>query len=373
MNQKRETWKKVMPKNITPKRKIAQGLPIVKKIFFDLLREKTIVFAILLQLFIILTASLLMTNSMSIFNPENVLGDTINIAITGDRTLSERVKQYFDEPNMNVVIIEDYNEALEKFYSEDVDVVIDIGIRDNFVPIYIELILPKGDIKHSMILAQIKDKLEIYENVLREKHLAEPDSIMLDRLRIKETSNPVATQIFEALYSILIPFLILMPGILLGGLIIDILIEELEKKTLNILVLIVSFRRYIFELIIATLSISMIQILTWQFLLTFQGIIIYNLPEITAITIMLNFIMFIFCVILTLAVMDKTKAQVIYSFLVLLLFASMPLFQINPIRVISRLAIGLEPVFFIGYFASLSFISIVLFSAMMIVIKDKEW
>ena len=373
MRDNKETWVKLMPKNSGALRKPAQGLKIVKKIFFDLSREKTIMFAIFLQLFIILTASLLLTNSMAIFSPDNILDESITIAITGDLQTARNIKEYFKDSELEVILAEHKENAYELFALEEINAVIEIQPRDNFLPIYIDLTLPKGDIKSSMILAKIKERLEIYETVLRERNLAEPEAIMLDRIRIKESSNPVATQIFEALYSLIIPFLLLMPGILLGGLVIDILIEELEKKTLNLLMLIISFRRYIFELIIATLGISMVQVVAWQFLLSIQGITISNLPKITMIIIMLNLIMFIFCVILTLAIMDKTKAQLTYSFLVLLLFASMPLFDVNPIRIISRLAIGLEFVPFISYFLSLSLISIILFSGMMIVIKGKEW
>lgn len=373
MKAKRETWRKVMPKkNSYRSRKSFSGLPIVKKIFSDLSKEKTIVFAILLQLFIILTASLLITNSKEIFNPENLMGDSIDIAITGNRHFSSRIIGYFDD-DINIIEYDSHQDAIDDFFLKEIDAILNVGVGEEFLPIFIELTIPKGDVKSSMILAKVREGLEIYENVLRENNLAEPDAIMLDRLNIKERANPVATQIYEALYSLLIPFLLLMPGILLGGLVIDILIEELEKKTLNLLMLIISFRRYIFELIIATLTISVVQILLWQFLLAWQGIEINNLAQITAITIMLNFIMFLFCIILTLAIMEKTKSQVIYSFLILLLFATMPLFEVNPIRVITRLAIGLEPVAFYSYFLILSGIAVVLFSSMMIVIKGKEW
>ncbi len=371
---KKETWKQVMPKTA---RKTAKkntfGMPIIKKIFSDLAREKTISFAILLQLFIILTSSLLLTNSMSIFNPDNLEKESITIGITGDMDQIPIVEEYIKDSGFAYAIYTSQDNAEKDFESEKIDGIIDILPRTEHLPIYIRLTLVKGDVRSSMLLSEMKSVLEIYENELREKNLAEPDAILLDRLRIKEVPNPVATQIFEALYSILIPFLLLMPGVLIGGLIIDILMEELEKKTLNLLILILSFRRYLFELLVATMGISVIQILLWQLLLSWQGIIIANLPAITAIVIMVNFIMFIFCILLTLTVMDKTRAQLIYSFLMLLLFASTPLFSVNPIRVISRLAIGLVQVNFIIYFLALAGIAAALFSAMMFVVESKEW
>lgn len=373
MNKQKETWKNLMPKRKGREHHLAQGLPIVKKIFKDLLRERSILFAIALQVFIIMTASIMLSNSVNIFDPDEMLKQDTVIAITGDNLLVERLNESFEDSYLENRQYPSEEEALMLFKENHVDGVISISRDEEHFPIYIDLHIPKGDVKSSIILSEAQSIFEVLENELREENLAEPEAIMLDKLKATERSNSVATQIFETLYSILIPFLLLMPGVLLGGMIIDILIEELEKKTLNILMLVISFKRYIFELIIATLSLSTIQVLVWQILISLQGISISNLPWITILVILLNLIMFIFCVIITLAVMDKTKAQLMYSFIVLLLFASIPLSGINPIRVISRLAIGVVEVSFMPYIASILGITILLFIAMMTAIKGKEW
>ncbi|MFW6231253.1 MAG: hypothetical protein ACOC32_04505, partial [Nanoarchaeota archaeon] len=67
-------WKQVMPKQKHAKRPpLAKGLPIAKRVFRDLMREKTIVFAVFLQLFIIMTSTILLTNSESLFNPDSMM------------------------------------------------------------------------------------------------------------------------------------------------------------------------------------------------------------------------------------------------------------------------------------------------------------
>ena len=372
MKQNEDTWKNIMPKK-NKKRSLAKGFPIVKKIFKDLLREKSILFAITLQIFIILTTSIMLTNSVNIFSTENMLEQETKLGITGDLDISERLSKYFENSKLEYSIFDDKDDAMRLFESRDLDAIIDIKRDIDLFPIYIDMYVPKGDVKTSIILSEIRKIYELMENELREENLAEPDAIMLKDIRITLESNSVATQIFETLYRILIPFLLLMPGVLLGGMIIDILMEELEKKTLNILMLVVSFKRYIFELIIATLIIASIQIITWQILILIQGIEIANLPQITLLTMILNFILFTFCVIITLSVMDKTKAQVIYSFIILLLFASMPLFFVNPIRVISRLAIGIVSFQIIPYIVAMLIISGILFSGMILAIQGKEW
>ncbi len=372
MKEKEIVWRKLMPKDDKKRRRLAKGFPIVRKVFKDLSREKTILFAIMLQVFIILATSILITNSANLFSPDEMLGEDTVIGITGDIDLTETLSTYFGESNLDFALYSQYGEAIDSFMEGDIDGIVSMS-RDSHLPIYIDMYVPQGDAKTSMIMTEMKDILEVYENDLREQNIAQPDAVMLDRLRMTERSNNVVTQIYETLYSILIPFLLLMPGILLGGLVIDILIEELEKKTLNILMLIITFKIYIFELILATLTMSMLQVISWQFLLAVQGITMNNLPQITLLVMLLNLIMFIMCIIITLAVMDKTKAQLIYSFLVLLLFASMPLFSINPIRVISRLSIGIVPVSFVSYASILSIITVALFISMMFSIRGKEW
>lgn len=371
----RDIWKNIMPKKkSTGKSTHVKGMPIAKKIMKDLLREKTITFAILLQLFIIFTSAILLTHASTFFDTTSVVGsDPITVALTGDSYVSERVEPYFERSDINVVIYPEQSTALEKFEAGDIDGILIFNTSKDYLPIYIDMIVPKGDVKASIITSSVKDALEIFENELRDNYLAEPNAIRLDRLHMTRKANPVTTQIFEALYSILIPFLLLMPGVLLGGLVIDIIIEEIETKTLNLLMLIISFRRYLLEVLFSILALSMLQVVLWQYLLSLQGIAIAHLPQITLLTLILNFFLFVMCIILTLGVMDKTRAQLIYSFVVILLFATAPLFSINPIRIISRLAIGLVAVPFASYALILTGISTVLFIAMMLVVKAKEW
>jgi ABC-type Na+ efflux pump permease subunit len=370
----KDVWRNVMPKKKHKKPTRVKGMPIAKKIMKDLLREKTITFAIMLQLFIIFTSSVLLTNASTFFDTTSIAGgDPITIALTGDSYVAQRIEPYFERSEIYAVVYPEEVTALEKFEEGDIDGILVFNTSEDYLPIYIDMIVPKGDVKASIITSSVKDALEIYENELRDRYLAEPNAIRLDRLHMTRKANPVTTQIFEALYNILIPFLLLMPGVLLGGLVIDIIIEELETKTLNLLMLIISFRRYLFEVLVSILALSMAQVVLWQYLLSIQGIVIANLPQITVLTLILNFLLFVMCILLTLAVNDKTRAQLIYSFVVILLFATAPLFSINPIRVISRLAIGLVAVPFMSYALILGAISLVLFIAMMLVVNVKEW
>lgn len=366
-------WRKLMPKKKGIRYKQMFGMPIAKKVFKDLMREKTIVFAIFLQLFIILTSSIIITNANALFNPEQVIQEPIHIGITGDSYLRQKVATYFETSKLIASVYPEEEVTLSKFEEGVIDAVIIVNRSKDYYPIYLSVIIPKGDIKSSVITSEVKEALQVFENELRDDNLAEISAIRLDKLKIKNKSNSITTQVFEALYSILIPFLLLLPGVLLGGLIIDILVEEMETKTLNLLMIITTFRKYLFEIILAVMGLSMLQVLTWELLLSLKGIVINNLPYITGLILFLNFVMFIACVLLSILIKEKTRAHLVYSFLVILLFATAPLFRMNPIRVISRLAIGLETVPIAIYYVIVISLAVFLFTFMNVVAKRKQW
>jgi ABC-type Na+ efflux pump permease subunit len=372
-NYEKGKWRGLMPKKKGIRYKKILSVPIARKVFKDLMREKTIVFAIFLQLFIILTSSIIITNANALFNPEQVIQENIHIGITGDNYLRQKVATYFENSKLIASVYPEESSTLTKFENGDIDAVLIVNRSDDYYPIYISLIIPKGDIKSSLITSEVKDALQVFENELRDDNLAEISAIRLDRLKIKNKSNSITTQVFEALYSILIPFLLLLPGVLLGGLIIDILVEEMETKTLNLLMIITTFRKYLFEILLSVTGLAMLQVLTWELLLSLKGIVINNLPYITGLILFLNFAMFIACVLLAILVKDKTRSQLIYSMLIILLFATAPIFKMNPIRVISRLAIGLETVPILMYYGVVIFLGMALFVFMNVIAAKKEW
>jgi hypothetical protein len=65
-------WRNLMPKKRGLRYVDRLRLPIAKKLMNDLMREKTILFAIFLQLFIIMTSAIIITNANTLFNPVQV-------------------------------------------------------------------------------------------------------------------------------------------------------------------------------------------------------------------------------------------------------------------------------------------------------------
>jgi hypothetical protein len=386
------------------------SFPIAKKVFKDLSREKTIVFTILLQLFIILASSIIINNSNVLFNPNLIVNSQIGIGIypleTSLEQSSELTENFLGNLSLNhdlvldrssdknlnylinlfendrdyIIYVKIYNNksfALTDFSNEKIDGLIGFPDSSDMNKYYdLDLTIPKGDLKSSLVMTILKNKLELFEDYLRVNTINETDKnsyISLTKIVSSQKSSSTSSALYESLYEIILPFLLLLPGILLGGLLIDILFEDLETKTINLLMIITSFKKYLYEIILSVLLLSTIQVVIWELLLVLKGITIHNLPIISSMVILLNLILFLIAVSFVFLFNEKTKAQITYSFVIILLFVSSPISYLNPIRMIIRLAIGIEFVNIIPYFVLLIFLISLGIFGLSLYADKKEW
>ncbi|MFP4400618.1 MAG: hypothetical protein ACLFPQ_01945, partial [Candidatus Woesearchaeota archaeon] len=232
-------------------------LPLGKKVIKDLLREKTILFIVFLQLFIILASSVILTNSNVLFNPSAAGYAPIGIGVYDmNSTLSSQVREnaeiflsFLETDAEHVIFIKRYaakEDAISAFTNHEVDAL--IGFSSSESPFLVKASVPKGDFKTSLVTNIIKEKLEMFQNHLRKERLDDERLVELSKINMKNKASSASVSLFESLYNIVIPFLLLLPGILLGGLIIDIIFEDLETKTINLLMIITTFRKYLYEI-----------------------------------------------------------------------------------------------------------------------------
>ncbi len=368
---------------------MATDLPIGKKVIKDLFREKTILFTVFLQLFIIIASSVVITNSNVLFNHESIISTPIifgfydsfdsNVNVS---ELSDSDKTFFkdysffmslfaDDMDYYLTIKElpDKETALDAFYASEVDVI--VNFKNDVRPYEVDLYFPKGDIKTSTAVDIVKEKLTLFEDELRHEDIE--DLVKLSLINTKSKASNMFVSIYEALYEIMIPFILLLPGILLGGLLIDIIYQDLETKTINLLMIATTFKRYIYEILSVIMGISIVQVLIWELLLVFKKIQIANIPFITSLIVFVYLIMFIIAILLVIIIKDKTRSQITYSFFVIILFLTAPLLNFNPIRVITRLSIGLIKVPIFGYYSFLLLIITLLLVLLNYVIEKMEW
>ncbi|MFQ6120984.1 MAG: ABC transporter permease, partial [Methanosarcinales archaeon] len=136
---------------------------IAKKEFKSLLNEKTLLLAILIQLFIAAFSSFLMVGLTSFFEPE-ALGEynlqSAQIGVIGSGELT----RFFDLHRLKPHYYNSFSNAYKDFMEGSLDAILVIPdtkiLEEKNKIIYLSLYLPKSDIKATLVTLQLKEPLE---------------------------------------------------------------------------------------------------------------------------------------------------------------------------------------------------------------------
>ena len=312
---------------------------IAKKEIKSLLNEKTLLLAVLIQLFIALFSSFLVIGLTSFYSPES-LGTSFgeaDIGVVGDEVgeFTKIVRRDNKVSSRNFKTLED---AENYFYNGKIDgmvVVPQINLNDS-KPIKIDLYLPKNDIRATLVTVNLKKPLEDFENIAREER-----SDRLPPISTLSVEPPSSSGYFEFVYGLLIPLLMFTPAFISGGLIIDLITEEFDHKTMDLLLVApMKFREILGGKILVATIISPIQALAWIILLRLNGIPTKSPIIILIFVTVLTLMLVLFGVIFSLQFRERAQVHFIYSILLLLMFTISSLMANSPFNLIARLAIG---------------------------------
>lgn len=321
---------------------------LAKKEFRSLIKEKTLILTVLIQLLIASFSAFLIVGVMSYVSPETLSTygtEKVNLAVVApDPELVNLLRQ---EGKFNLLFFKDFSRALNSFYEYGVDGVLVVS-RGSIVKI--DLYLPKNDIKATLIASYLKEPLERYEEILRSRVIeylpGDLREVLGYEFRVKETR--VKSSYFEFIYGILIPLLLLAPAFIAGGLIIDLLTEEMEKKTMEILLSSpVSLLQVVNAKILVCLSIVPLQSFLWIRLLEANGIAVEREPLILLFTLSVALVLIISATLLVLSYRKRATAHFLYSLILMNLFlAGMQFSTISPLSAVTSLSLGgiYEPV-----------------------------
>ncbi|MDD3406577.1 MAG: ABC transporter permease [Methanomicrobium sp.] len=312
---------------------------IAKKELRSLSGEKTIILAILLQLFIAMFSSFLLIGLASMYNPDSISQYSnirYPIAYAGESTdFPEFLKDYRDF----IVYDMDLSTAVAALKERKLSAVIwmpDIA-PDSQYPIKITLYTIENDISSSLVSVKLKNAMIDYEEKLRD--------IRDDRL----TQNPVTIEIppagpsgdfYEFVYGLLIPLLLFMPAIISGALIIDLITEEYQENTLETLMsTTVTFPEMIWGKIAACFILVPLQAAGWLALLIINGISISGVAPILLHLSAASLILVLIGALCALKYHERTNSQFVFSaaiVVILLIFLALPM---NTANIIVRLSV----------------------------------
>ena len=313
---------------------------VTKKELAGINYEKTILFAILLQLFVALFSSFLMVGLTSLYDPSSVSQYSrfrYSIAYAGgNSTLLGRLQESDDF----TVYEMDLSEALQALRERKLAAVLFVPDTppDAPDPVQVTLYTLQNDIQATVVGVKLKEVLLGFEEDLRDARAAR---ITAEPLEMQFPPAARAEGFYEFVYGLLIPLLMFMPAIISASLIIDLITEEYQHGTLETLVSTpVTFTEMVWGKILACEILVPVQAAAWLILLAVNGIRIANPVPVLLLVSAASLILILLSALTALHYRERTAAQFIYStalVVVILLVVAVPG---NPLNLIVRASVG---------------------------------
>jgi ABC-2 type transport system permease protein len=312
---------------------------IAKKEFRGLFSERTILLAVLLQLFIALFSSFLMVGLTSMYDPSSLSKYSrfrYNVAYAGNN--SQVLDDLMTSKDFRVYQM-DLSDGVAALKERKLSAVIWVPdtLPDAQEPIKITLYTLQNDLQSAIVDVKLKDIFLTYERDLRTARAARLDDVPVP-LSIPKVSGG---DFYEFVYGLLIPLLIFMPAIIASALVIDLLTEEYQHETLETLISTpVTFTEMVWGKMLACELMVPVQAGAWILLLMINGIAIENAGLILIQVSVTSFILILLGTLTALHYRERTAAQFIFStalVVVILLALALP---DNPLNLLTRLAVG---------------------------------
>jgi ABC-type Na+ efflux pump permease subunit len=313
---------------------------IIKKEFRGLFNERTILLAVLLQLFIAMFSSFLMVGLTSMYDPSSLSKYSrfkYSVAYCGN---DSALRGYLEKSTDFNVYGMELSPAVAALRERKLAAVIYVPdtAPDAVEPVKITLYSLQNDLQSAIVNVKLKDIFLKYEKDLRQ----------VRSLRLSE--QPVPLQIpasrgggdfYEFVYGLLIPLLLFMPAIIASALVIDLITEEYQHETLETLISTpVTFAEMVWGKVLACELLIPIQAGAWLLLLLINGIAIANVPLILLQVTLTSLVPILIGTLTALHYRERTAAQFIFSTALVVVILFVLALPANPLNLITRLAVG---------------------------------
>lgn len=312
-----------------------KSLRIVRRELSSLRSEKTIVLALLIQLFIAAFSSFLVVGLVSLYDPGSVsAGVGLEFGVSGDAgdELREAVE---GEGGWSLVDYGSLEEAREAFRVGEVDAVLHAETLDSG-RVSVTALAPRSSFRTTLVVVQVKRALEGFE---RERRGAL--SSRLSREPVELPPEADASPYYGFTYTVLIPLLMLLPVFISGSIASDSVTEELERGTLELLrVSPLSVAELLDGKVAAMTLLAPLQAAVWLGLLAFNQTAVARPLLLLVLVAGFSLAVSAFGAGAALVFGDRKQSQFMYSVGLLAAFAVTYLFPESPPNTIARLAIG---------------------------------
>ncbi|WAI02107.1 ABC transporter permease [Methanogenium organophilum] len=313
---------------------------IAKKELRAINSEKTIILAILLQLFIAMFSSFLIVGLAAMYDPDSLSAyshQKYPVAYTGSPSpLADLLRESKDF----VVYDMDLATAVTALEERKLSAVVWVPDTspDADEPVKITLYTIKNDIQSSVVNSKLRDVFVTYENTLRG---IRADRISSDPIVIELPPEVPGTNFYEFVYGLLIPLLIFMPAIISAALIIDMITEEFQHDTIETLISTpVTFTEMIWGKVAACFVIVPVQAFVWIALMIINGIHVAGVVPILLHVSVASLLMILLSTFVALHYRERTSAQFIFSTALVVVLLGVLALPVNPANLIVLLSIG---------------------------------
>ena len=305
---------------------------MVKRELKSITREKTIMLAIVIQLFIASFSSVIVTGLMAFYDPGSI-GQTSKMAVivgVVDQTGGPLVP-ILKQENLRVRSLPDTATAEKAFLNGLVDAVLMVP-EDTGDVVNMKLMLPELDSRSTVITMVLKEPLKKYEEFLRQQN-----GIMMNYTNL----NARPDTSYEFLYSLILPILMFFPALLAGSIVIDTVSEEIENKTLDTLRSApVSLNQILGAKVCTAIITVLLQCSAWALLLGLNNVHIANLGLVLLLSVTVGTIVSVGAAAASLYFKDRERAQFAYSMTLVVMVGLSYLVSPSPFSLMARLATG---------------------------------
>jgi ABC-2 type transport system permease protein len=295
-------------------------------------KEKTIMFAVMIQFVIASLSSILLVGIMAFYDPSSISQNTnAHIRVGLIQETATPMGGFLADKGVRVKAYPDMTTAKAAFQAGRVDAVMQIPSAKSGV-VDMQLVLPEMDTTQTVVLMMLQDPLKKYENFLRETN-----GIQVNYANLAGK----ASNSYEFLYSLIIPILMLFPALIAGSIIIDTISEEFENKTFEtLLVSPVSLKQIFSAKLAAAVVTALGQVILWLFLLRANGTLIQNSWVVILIAVMAAAVIAFIAAMVALYFKDRERSQFIYSMVLVVVVAGSTFIGFSPVNIITTLASG---------------------------------
>lgn len=314
------------------------ALAVAGKDLRDVLRERSILASLVVQLFVAGFSTFLSVGLSGLYDPSSIGAfPQADVGYAGPGGFDD----YLTLPGQSNLRLARLNATagLAEFQAGRLAMLVEETLASNGTRT-VTLLLPEGTLQTTLLLTQAKGLLQDYEHDLRVGH---QDRLGQQVLRVEAPDGGRAAS-HGFVYGTLLPLLVLTPVFLSGAIAGDAFVQEVQTRTLLLLrASPLSVPAVLAGKLLVPVALAPLQVLLWVGLLALNGIAVHGLVAILALSTLLALLLACLGVALASWVRKEGQVQAAYALVVLLLAVASLLLPHDVLNLIALFGNGDPP------------------------------